>query len=77
MATHRLEITLNEADWARLEECRGHEPRASFVKRALRDALAPESRPNSMPADPPEGFGVSEKKVKRSSVPSIADTWRR
>jgi hypothetical protein len=35
----RLEITLSEESWERLERVRGFEPRASFVKRALEKAL--------------------------------------
>jgi hypothetical protein len=54
MAIHRLEITLNEDDWARLNELRGHEPRASFVKRVLRQSFSltlPENAP-LIPAPP-------------------------
>jgi len=33
--TRRIEITVSEDVWGRLEAARGFEPRASFVKRAL------------------------------------------
>lgn len=39
--TRRLEITVSEETWAALNAVRGHEPRASFVKRALESALSP------------------------------------
>lgn len=35
MSRHRLEITLDDEQWAGLDVARGHEPRASFVKRAV------------------------------------------
>jgi hypothetical protein len=40
MSRYRLEITLGEDLLARLDERRGHEPRASFVRRALVDRVA-------------------------------------
>jgi hypothetical protein len=39
MSARRVEITLSESVWDRLESARGHEPRASFIKRALDFAL--------------------------------------
>jgi hypothetical protein len=36
---NRVEVTLSDEAWGRLESLRGHEPRASFVKRALMEAL--------------------------------------
>lgn len=41
MPSKRLELTLSDEVWTRLEKARGHEPRASFVKRAL-EAFLPE-----------------------------------
>lgn len=41
MGTHRLEITLDDETWKRLDEVRAHEPRASFVKRMLARELDP------------------------------------
>src|SRR3954468_7352605 len=35
MSRHRLEITLSDEQLAVLDEARRHEPRASFVKRAI------------------------------------------
>lgn len=52
MTSKRLEITVSEDTWERLEELRGHEPRASFVKRALESALEFEER---LPV-PPEPY---------------------
>lgn len=49
--TRRLEITVSEETWAALDAARGHEPRASFVKRALDSAL------RSRPSVHIEGFG--------------------
>lgn len=40
----RVEITVSEDVWVRLESARGHEPRASFVKRALEKALGTEEQ---------------------------------
>jgi hypothetical protein len=40
MSARRVEITLSEPVWDRLESARGHEPRASFIKRALDTALS-------------------------------------
>lgn len=37
--TKRLEITVSDEMLTRLDAARGHEPRASFVKRALESAL--------------------------------------
>lgn len=37
--TERIEITVSDEMFARLEAARGHEPRASFIKRALETAL--------------------------------------
>lgn len=39
-----MEVTIGLEVLARLDEVRGHEPRASFVKRALEAALAPGDR---------------------------------
>jgi hypothetical protein len=39
MSRYRLEITLDEATLVALDGARGHEPRASFVKRVLGEAL--------------------------------------
>jgi hypothetical protein len=36
----RLEITLSDEQWDRLNAARGHERRASYVKRALESALS-------------------------------------
>jgi hypothetical protein len=44
----RVEITLSQERWDALEAARGHEPRASFIKRALDSAL---SRPTYSRAD--------------------------
>lgn len=46
----RLEITLSQEAWDRLEAARGHEPRASFVKRALESALSG-SAPKGVPGE--------------------------
>lgn len=35
MSRNRLEITLSDEQLGQLDEARGHEPRASFVKRAV------------------------------------------
>jgi hypothetical protein len=43
MSVRRVEITVSEGTWGRLEVARGHEPRASFVKRALESALIRET----------------------------------
>lgn len=50
--TRRLEITVSEETWGRLELARGHEPRASFVKRALESALG---KMEDQPPRPREG----------------------
>lgn len=39
MNARRVEVTFSEKDWVRLERARGHEPRASFVRRALEQKL--------------------------------------
>lgn len=39
MTARRIEITVCEGTWDALNVARGHEPRASFVKRALESAL--------------------------------------
>jgi hypothetical protein len=39
MGVKRIEITVSEETWERLNAARGHEPRASFVKRALQEKL--------------------------------------
>lgn len=40
MNARRIEITVSQELWDRLENARGHEPRASFVKRALESRLS-------------------------------------
>jgi hypothetical protein len=69
MSARRIEITVSEGTWDRLNAARGHEPRASFVKRALESALG-----SVIPADASgpvaardRGEGVPN---ARSSAPS-------
>jgi hypothetical protein len=47
--TRRIEITVSDETWRRLDGARGHEPRASFVKRALERALGPEAKDTPVP----------------------------
>jgi hypothetical protein len=47
--TRRLEITVSDELLARLDAARGHEPRASFIKRALERALGPEAKDTPVP----------------------------
>lgn len=47
---HRLELTLSDEQWDALNEQRGHEPRASFVKRMLDAGLFAPSTPPPAPA---------------------------
>jgi ribosomal protein S27AE len=65
MVAKRLEITLDEAAWDRLNAVRGHEPRASFVKRALRDALF--SRAEIVAADREE----MAERINRALAPDV------
>lgn len=51
MKPHRLEITLQPEVLEGLDAARGHEPRASFVKRALETALSEGSLPPDKKAD--------------------------
>lgn len=66
MSAKRIEITVSEETWGRLNAARGHEPRASFVKRALERALAP-----VVIGDPPQG-PVDLSHAQQSAAPSRA-----
>ena len=51
MSRYRLELTLDEATLSALDAARGHERRASFVKRVLGEALGGSSpRRASLPS---------------------------
>jgi hypothetical protein len=76
---HRLEITLSDEQWARLNEARGHEARASFVKRALEKALSEAqgqsgpSRPARVPVDPAATGSARPAASARTSVDPALD----
>jgi hypothetical protein len=78
---YRLEITLSEEQWDRLNAARGHEPRASFVKRALEAALAESAvRRQSGGADVVEHGSSSHDSgmvSKPRQRPTITETWAR
>lgn len=68
--TRRIEITVSEETWDALNAARGHEPRASFVKRALESALGLPSQ-GGAPGSGGEsrGPGVSTPAPSRAPVP--------
>jgi hypothetical protein len=39
MATKRIEFTVSEETWERIETARGDVPRAAFIKRTIEDRL--------------------------------------
>lgn len=52
---HRLELTLSDEQWDALNEQRGHEPRASFIKRTLDDRLGTGGNETASPRAPGHG----------------------
>ena len=73
MSAKRIEITVSEGTWDRLELARGHEPRASFVKRALESALSGLGPGTPVAVSSPRGSGsVEEVAPTESSAPSRA-----
>lgn len=62
----RIEITVSEEVWAALDAARGHEPRASFVKRALEKALGT-TVGGVTASEPPAGGGSAP---PQASLPS-------
>ena len=58
MDAKRIEITVSEELWRRVEVARGHEPRASFVKRALGEFLARD--PGALEKSLTEGLSTGE-----------------
>lgn len=73
--TRRVEITVSEGTWDALEAARGHEPRASFVKRALGEKLGSPPRVSQVVAGrvlkdtPAEVRG--ERSLAPKSVPGV------
>lgn len=45
MSAKRIEITVPQETWERIEAARGDVPRAAFIKRAIEAALAKTERP--------------------------------
>jgi hypothetical protein len=70
---HRLEITLSDEQNARLEQARGHEPRASYVKRALESALAGPCPGTPAAVPNPRGSG-SVKEARATEQPASTRT---
>jgi hypothetical protein len=76
--SNRLELTLSDEQWDRLDGARGHEPRASFVKRALESAL--DSRTgvgaaHDVASEPVPVPAPSRTPARRK--PSVRETWAR
>lgn len=90
---NRLEITLSDEQWDRLDGARGHEPRASFVKRALESALgnhngelegsgraitpAVASREVGRGAEPEARVVPASSRTSARRKPSVRETWAR
>ena len=74
MSRYRLELTLSEELLGALDERRGHEPRASFVKRVLREALG---RPKDLaePAAVVKRSAVTEPSLSRGSASPSLDRF--
>lgn len=70
--TRRLEITVSEETWDQLNVARGHEPRASFVKRALESALAHTGSPGEDSRPAPSRASVPTPR-ERQAVTNIAE----
>ena len=72
MTIHRIEITLSDDRLEALDAARGHEPRASFIKRALESALsAAETRELGAHAKLAEAKRDAERKLATlSATPS-------
>ena len=70
MSRYRLELTLDEATLSALDAARGHERRASFVKRVLGEALEGSASPSPQVADT-TGRKAGPPASRRASLPSV------
>lgn len=81
MNARRIELTLSQERWEQLEAARGHEPRASFIKRALESALSDDGRTLDKPAlrrpaNPSTADNGPPASIGKSSAPSRAPKTR-
>src|SRR5216117_2461432 len=86
MAAKRLELTVSEDLWERIESARGDVPRAAFVKRALEGFVASgavqepqpqDNRPRKSRLPPPRPAAVRPQVVRASSLVTteLSESW--
>jgi hypothetical protein len=52
MPPRRIELTVSQETWERIEKARGREPRATWIKRAIALALAADPKPPPLKGAP-------------------------